>query len=205
MLTKESLAAAAGIPLARAETWYPVVNAMAVQYRIVTPQSLAMWIAQCGHESNGFTDLSENLNYSESALLRTWPKHFSPAQAKDYARQPERIANRAYANRMGNGDEASGDGWRNRGRGLIQLTGHTNYSACSAALGVDFVAEPDRLAEPYYAAMSAGWFWDTRKLNVLADAGDVEGVTRRINGGKNGLTDRILRLGRALPVLLEAA
>lgn len=134
--------------------------------------------------------------------MKLWPKRFPTRDvAEPYARNPRKIANKVYANRMGNRDEASGDGYRFRGRGCIQLTGHANYFHAGKALGIDFVMEPDLVATPKYAAMTAGWFWSTHKCNVLADAKDWTGLTRKINGGAIGLADRIKHIEHALSVL----
>lgn len=150
-----------------------------------------MFIAQCAHESAGFTRFVENLNYSAEGLMRTWPNRFPNFEATDgYARNPERIANLVYANRSGNGNEASGDGWKYRGRGCIQLTGHNNYTAASAAIQYPLATQPDDLALAAYAAPVACWFWQSRGLNELADIGDFEGITRRVCGGTTGLADR---------------
>lgn len=157
---------------------------------INTPERQAAFIAQLAHESQGLKVLKENLNYSAQALRRTWPRHFSLAQAQDYARQPERIANRAYANRNGNGDEDSGDGWNYRGRGPIQLTGKDNYAAAGQALGLDLVSNPDQVATWQIGAYTAAWFWNDNGLNRHADAGDFIILTQRINGGLNGRADR---------------
>jgi putative chitinase len=154
---------------------------------INTRLRLAAYFAQCDHESAGFTAVVENLNYSATALMSTFPRYFNDAQlAHRYARKPEMIANRVYANRMGNGDEASGDGWKYRGRGIIQLTGKNNYRAYSALA----LANPDIVAQPEHAVRSSIWFWTTNNLNALADAGDFITLTRRINGGTNGLAHR---------------
>jgi putative chitinase len=122
--------------------------------------------------------------------------------AQPYHRNPEKIANKVYADRMGNGDEASGDGFKYRGRGLIQLTGKDNYRACGDALGVDLVENPDLVSSPQYAALSAGWFWDKNKLNQFADANDMTTLTKRINGGTHGLDDRVARTQHAIDVLM---
>lgn len=173
-----------------AATWLrPLVDAMGL-HAIDTPEREAMFIAQCAHESSGFKRLVENLNYSPQGLLATFPRYFTAAEAVEYAHDAERIASRAYANRMGNGDEASGDGWRYRGRGLIQLTGRANYDRCGRALGIDLLAEPEQLEQPLGAALSAAWFWQTNGCNELADAGAFASITRRINGGNNGQAER---------------
>lgn len=197
-LTTRTLEIATGMSAVSAARWLPHVLEAAARFDFAEPRRLAMWLAQCAHESLGFSVLVENLNYSAEALRRTWPTRFPDvATANAYARKPERIANRAYGGRMGNGPEDSGDGWRFRGRGLIQLTGRDNYRACGAALSVDLEADPDLLAAERYAALSAGWFWDSRALNAFADAGDVAGVTRKINGGTIGLVDRMARWEKA--------
>lgn len=150
------------------------------------------FLAQCAHESAGFTRLVENLNYSVTALQRTWPSRFPPAIALDYANHPERIANRAYANRLGNDNEASGDGWRYRGAGYIQITGKDNFANFSRAhFGDDrAVLEPGLLQAPAVAAAAARWFWDSRHLGIPANKDDLVSVTRGINGGLTGLADR---------------
>lgn len=201
-LSIASLSTAASMTAADAARWLPHVGEAAARFDFTAPPRLAMWIAQCGHESLGFRTLVENLNYSAPALRTTWPTRFpTDSMAVEYARQPEKIANHVYANRMGNGPPASGDGWRFRGRGLIQLTGRDNYRTCGAALGVDLEAEPDLLATPRFAALSAGWFWQSRGLGLLADAGDILAVTKRINGGTHGLADRTARWQRAKTAL----
>jgi putative chitinase len=176
-----------------AQPYYLALRAAMTAFGIKTPAQVAMFLGQVAHESAGFTRLEENLNYSAEALLATWPKRFNEAQARAYAMQPERIANRAYANRLGNGDEASGHGWRYRGRGLIQLTGLDNYGWCSKALSPKpgyLLRNPETLLRPLFAAESAAWFWRAKKCNDPADAGSLEEVTRRINGGLTGLADR---------------
>lgn len=159
------------------------------RYEVNTPLRLAHFMAQMDHES-GLKPVQENLNYSEQGLLRTFPRYFTPAQAREYARKPERIANRAYANRMGNGDEASGDGWRYRGRGFIQLTGKDNYIALTRESGIDYLNNPDLLLNEADAMISALWYWKRNNINSLADLDNIESVTRRINGGLNGLAHR---------------
>lgn len=152
---------------------------------------IAAFLAQIAHESGGFNFVIENLNYSADGLRRTFPRYFPTQElASQYARQPERIANRVYANRMKNGDEASGDGFKFRGRGLIQLTGRDNYTRFSEALGITLDETVQYLETPNGAVVSAGWFWDNNKLNVYCDKDDFVGLTKRINGGTNGLEDR---------------
>ena len=167
----------------------PLNNAMQ-EFRITTPLRQVAFIAQTAHESIGYSAFVENLNYSAQALLATWPSHFTAAEAASYARKPERIANRAYADRGGNGNEASGDGWKYRGRGIIQITFRDNYRACGTGLGADLVSHPELLEQPSYAFRSGAWFWNSRNLNPLADLGDFVRITRVINGGLNGLADR---------------
>jgi len=172
-------------------------------YEINTPRRMAAFLAQCAHESGNFRTVRENLNYSADGLKKIFPKYFRDRDPQDYHRQPEKIANVVYSNRMGNGDEASGDGWRYCGRGLIQLTGKTNYKTCSDWLEVDFMDETEWLETPEGASWSAGWFWDSRDLNALADKGDIKMITKRINGGFIGLEDRIEHYETALEALGE--
>ena len=159
------------------------------KYQINTSKRQACFIGQCMHESGGFKLLKENLNYSAKGLVATWPSRFPNEEyAEEYARKPERIANKVYSGRMGNTED--GDGAKYIGRGLIQLTGKDNYKAVTEALGMDLVANPQLLEEPRYAALSAGWFWNKKGLNALADANDIETMTKRINGGSIGIADR---------------
>jgi len=167
------------------------LNEMLEFYEINTPQRIAMFLAQVGHESGGLRTTKENLNYSAQGLRKTFSKYFtSDAIANDYAKKPEKIANRVYANRMGNGDEASGDGYRYCGRGLIQLTGKQNYEAFAKDMEMDFAEATEWLSTDEGACWSAGWFWDSRELNQWADKGDIVTVTKKINGGTIGLEDR---------------
>jgi len=177
------------------------LNAAMEEFEINTPQRMSMFLAQCCHESNYFRVTKENLNYKAEGLLKIFPKYFRDVDPADYAHNPEKIANRVYSNRMGNGDEASGDGWRYCGRGLIQLTGKDNYERCGSSLGVDLISNPDWLLDPKYAALSAGWFWNKHGLNELADSQEHGIITKRINGGTLGLDDRILKTTKALSVL----
>ena len=159
------------------------------KYDISTPKRQAYFIGQCMHESGGFKQLKENLNYSAKGLMATWPSRFPDADtAEKYERNPEKIANKVYAGRMGNTED--GDGAKYIGRGLIQLTGKENYANCGSAIGVDLVANPDLLSTPKYAALSAGWFWNRKGLNALADENDLDTITKRINGGLIGIADR---------------
>lgn len=162
----------------------------------------AAFIAQCAHESGGFTKKLENLNYSGDRLPVIFPKYFpDPVLARSYHRQPEKIANIVYANRMGNGPTESGDGWKFRGRGFIQLTGKENYTKCGQAIGVDLIANPEYLETSKGAVESAIWFWNTRKLNELADEGDMMTITKKINGGTHGLSERLAYYQRAIETL----
>ena len=190
------------VTAANADKWVPWLNMTMLNYEITTPQRQAMFLAQLAHESGSFKHVCENLNYSAEALRRVFKKYFlTDDVALMYARKPEMIANRVYANRMGNGEESSGDGWKYRGRGLIQLTGKDNYAAFSLKANNNALLEPDSVAEPELAAMSAGWFWDTNGLNKLSDTGDVRAVTRRINGGFNGLADREAKYNKLITIL----
>lgn len=182
--------------------WVPALNEAFTRWGIVTPQQQAAFIGQCGHECGNFKVLEENLNYRAETLMKLWPKRFPTREIADqYARNPKKIANMVYANRMGNRDEASGDGYRFRGRGCIGLTGSDAYYHAGKALGVDFWAEPDLVATPQYAALTAGWFWNTHKLNALADVSNWVGLTKKINGGTIGLDDRVKHTNQALAVL----
>lgn len=166
---------------------------------IDNPIRIAYFMAQTAHESDGFLLTEENLNYSAVGLLATWPNRFTAETAEQYARQPEKIANYVYANRLGNGDEASGDGWLFRGRGLIQITGRTNYTNMSTYLNNPSVlSNPDTVASyEDLAAESAGWFWSANNLNQYADSADFVGLTKAINGGLNGLASREQWLAKA--------
>ena len=202
-MNSEQLAQALKITPIKAEEWIDAINETFDRFDISTPERQACFLGQCAHESGGFTALKENLNYSAEGLTKVWPKRFPSLDvAQSYHRNPEKIANKVYADRMGNGNEASGDGFKYRGRGLIQLTGKDNYRACGEALGVDLVEEPDLVSTPQYAALSAGWFWDKNKLNQFADANDMTGLTKRINGGTHGLDDRVARTQTAIDVLM---
>lgn len=166
----------------------------AAKFAINTPLRLAHFIAQCGHESAGFKATQENLNYSADGLNKIFASYFKDVDAASYARNPEKIAARVYAKRMGNGDEASKEGWKYRGRGYIQLTGKANYIAFDKTVDDDVVGNPDLVASKY-TLLSAAWYWNSRALNELADKGATEAavteVTKKVNGGTNGLADRI--------------
>jgi len=181
--------------------WVDAMNEVFPAYEIDTPERIAAFIAQCGHESGGWRVFSENLNYSAKALNAVFGKYFARAgrDAEEYHRQPEKIANVVYANRMDNGDTDSGDGWRYRGRGPIQLTGKANYTAFSEDMDVDAVDNPDIVSEDKEVALkSAIWFWNKNGLNRYADSGDIKTMTKRINGGYIGLEDRIHHWEEAL-------
>jgi len=177
------------------------------RFGINTTAQQASWIGQCGHECGNFKILEENLNYRAATLLKLFPRTpkrawgFTPEEAAAYEKQPQKIANRIYGNRMGNRDEASGDGYRFRGSGFLQLTGHSNFYHAGQALGEDFVMQPELVRTPKYAAMTAGWFWQTHKLNQYADSRDFVMMTKKINGGIIGLDDRIKHINHALDII----
>jgi putative chitinase len=182
--------------------WVDPLNETFKRFDIATPRQQAAFIGQCGHECGHFKMLEENLNYRAETLMKLWPKRFPSLEfAKQYERNPKKIANSVYANRMGNRDEASGDGYRFRGRGCIQLTGSANYFHAGKALGVDFVMQPELVATPQYAALTAGFFWNTQRLNALAEVLNHTALTKKINGGTIGLDDRIAHTNHALAVL----
>lgn len=182
--------------------WVDALNETFSRFNITTKNQQAMFIGQCGHECGNFRILEENLNYRAATLMKLWPKRFPTLEkANEYSGNAKKIANSVYSLRMGNRDETSGDGYRFRGRGCIQLTGHSNYFHAGKALGVDFVMEPDLVATPKFAALTAGWFWSTHNCNAPADALDYTKVTKIINGGTIGLDDRIKHTQQALAVL----
>jgi len=182
--------------------WVDPLNETFARFDISNPNRQAAFIGQCGHECGNFRALEENLNYKAATLMKLWAKRFPTLEiANQYAGNPKKIANMVYANRMGNRDEASGDGYRFRGRGCIQTTGHANYFHAGQAIGVDFVMEPDLVANPKYAALTAGFFWSTHGLNTLADNKDHRAITKRINGGFIGLEDRIEHTRMAFAIL----
>ena len=179
--------------------WTEALNKILPDYDISTPQRVAAFIAQAGHESGNFTALHENLNYRPETLRKVFPKYFpDDATAAQFAHNPEMIANRVYANRMGNGDEASGDGFRYCGRGLIQLTGKSNYQAFADSIQTPVEQIPDFLQTFEGAVQSACWFWENNNLNQYADNGDFVTMTKRINGGTIGLDDRQHRYLQAM-------
>lgn len=167
----------------------PLIN-VCEKYEINTSERVAMFLAQVGHESGGLSVVQENLNYRAERLTVVFPKYFRDVNPNDYARNPEKIANRVYANRMGNGPESSGDGYRYSGKGAIQLTGKSNYSAFANYIGMGLDEVVDYLITPEGAVDSAAWFWTTNNLNHWSDLQDVVTVTKKINGGTNGLEER---------------
>ncbi|ENQ1002117.1 glycoside hydrolase family 19 protein [Pseudomonas aeruginosa] len=191
----------------RAGFFVPALNVAMERFGIIAPVRGAAFLAQVGHESGQLTRLVENLNYSAQGLAATWPSRYRGADGKpnalalNLARHPQAIANNTYASRNGNGDEASGDGWRYRGRGLLQITGRANYRTAGAGLGQPLEQEPELLEQPEFAALSAAWWWSTHGLNELADRGEFAAITRRINGGLNGQSERLELWERAKAVL----
>jgi len=173
------------------QDWYEVIEKNLPNYDINTIFRIAAFISQCSHESAGFTRITENLNYKTESLLRTFPSHFQDSDdADEYAHKPEKIANRIYADRMGNGSEDSGDGWRYRGRGVIQLTGKDNYQSLANSIQMNLEDVPAYLETFDGALVSACWFWVKKDLNTLADSEDIESITKKINGGLLGLEER---------------
>jgi len=209
-LSTAQLAAAVGCPVTRAQHWAGPLNTAMTRYAITSPKRSAAFLAQIGHESASLARVEENLNYSAARIRQLaaaavpgsrW--HRLGSRAFELAHNPRALANAAYSNRMGNGSEASGDGWRYRGRGLLQVTGKTQYARQAVLLGLPLLDQPDLLRQLPYAALSAAAFWQDRRCNALADAGDFALLTRRINGGLNGLLDRQRRYQRALKALSE--
>ena len=182
--------------------WYHALEQALPDYDINTPRRVAAFLAQTAHESGNYRAIKENLNYKAESLMRVWPRYFPDmATAQRYAHNQEAIANRAYGGRMGNGDEASGDGWRFCGRGLIQLTGRNNYQAFADSIETDINDLPEYLATFEGAVQSACWFWENNNLNQWADSGDILTLTKRINGGTLGLADRQKQYDHALHIL----
>jgi putative chitinase len=180
--------------------WLAPLEATFAKYDISTSIRQAAFIGQCSHESNNFKTLQENLNYSAEGLMKTWPSRFPTKEVADqYARQPTKIAGKVYNGRLGNTSEE--EAAKYLGRGLIQLTGKENYANCGSGIGADLLADPNLLLDPRYACLSAGWFWNKKGLNSLADTQDIETMTRRINGGLIGLDDRRAKISKALSVL----
>ena len=201
--TLEKLAACINNP--KIDQWYGPLVDILPQYAISTRRRVAGWLSQCGHESGDFKILQENLNYGVKGLLGVFPKYFpTQALAESYQRKPEMIANKVYGGRMGNGAESTGDGWKYRGRGLIQITGKENYTNCSMALYGDgsLLGNPDLLMDIDGAIRSACWYWNSRNINVDADNGNVLAMTKKVNGGTIGLDDRQARYDRCMAALL---
>jgi putative chitinase len=181
------------------DQWYDALSEILPVYEINTPERVAGWLAQCAHESGYFRFLKENLNYKAESLLKTFPKYFKTLdEARQYEKQPSKIANRVYANRMGNSDEASGDGFRYLGRGLIQLTGKNNYTLFAAAIDTPLEEIPEYLQTFEGAVQSACWFWEQNNINQWADKRDILTMSKRINGGTIGMEDRIMKYNKAL-------
>lgn len=182
--------------------WLDPINDTFEKYQINTPVRQAAFIGQCQHESNNFKNLQENLNYSAKGLMSTWPSRFPTLEeATKYERNPEKIANKVYGGRADLGNTEDGDGWKFSGKGVIQLTGRSNVTVCGDALGQPFAEHPELLLEPKWACMSAGWFWNKKGLNSLADNEDWTTLTKRINGGTIGLDDRINKIHKAMDIL----
>lgn len=203
-ITQPQLIKAISCSAATAAAWLPHLNAAMAKYGINTTTRAAHFLAQCNVESAGLTRLEENLNYSAERLMVVWPNRFKTIDiAQQFARNPKAIAEKVYGSgRMGN--DQAGDGWRFRGRGIKQLTGRYNYTMYAEASGLDCINDPDVLLTPYGASDSAAWFWQTNRCNALADAGDVQALTRRINGGLTGLAQRQAATVQALKALTEA-
>lgn len=187
----------------KCEEYIDSLNKVLPENNIDTPLRVSHFLAQVIHESGHLKYNKENLNYSASALKSVFKKYFPTDDlANQYARQPEKIANRVYANRMGNGPEESGDGWKMRGRGILQITGYDNYKKCGEYFNIDLIKTPDLLLVPEYSIKSACWFWNTRKLNDYADKDDIISITKKVNGGLNGIESRKEILNRAKKILL---
>jgi putative chitinase len=182
--------------------WYVAISISLPKYNIDTPERIAGFLSQCSHESAGFTALVENLNYRSESLRRVFPKYFPTEQiALKYAHQPIKIASRVYANRMGNGNEESGDGWLFKGRGVIQITGRNNYTAFGNYIGME-IGSLIHYMETFSGAIeSACWYWSTRNLNSYCDNEDLVGLSKAINGGTNGLEDRIEKYNKYFEIL----
>lgn len=199
--TLEKFAECVGNP-PNAEHWFDALCEILPDYDINTVPRVAAFLAQTAHESGGYRAIKENLNYRAESLVKVWPRYFPDmVTAQRYAHNQEAIANRAYANRMGNGDEASGDGWKFCGRGLIQLTGKSNYENYSVATGQTLEEAAEHLTTFEGCVQSAAWFWEANNLNQYADKGDITTMTKRINGGTLGLDDRKKHYDHALKVL----
>ena len=198
MVTSEQLA-----KLGIGSEWLEPLNETFEKYQINTPRRQACFIGQALHESGGFKHLTENLNYSAQGLMRTWPSRFPDIDtAEKYEHNPLKIAGKVYIGRMGNSTEE--DAQKYIGRGIFQLTGKENYANCGLGLGVDLLGNPDWLATPKYAALSAGWYWNKRNLNPMADNMDIDGITKKINGGSIGIADRTAKINMVFDVLSKA-
>ena len=209
-LTSEQIAKSTGCTLLRAGRWTDALNKAMDKFSINTPERQAAFLSQLGHETAGLGILEENLNYSMEGLLKVFPKYFSSRKAAEAcARKPEVIANLVYSGRMGNGDTASGDGWKYRGRGPIQLTGKTNYREAGRALGIDLVSSPERVVDPDVGSLVAAWFWSCSNLNKYADRKDNVTISKVINTGNPdapasrvvGLQDRMAQYDKAMKAL----
>jgi len=174
------------------------INAVCNTYGITMQVRIAMFVTQIGYESQGFMRLEENLNYGAEGLLATFPTHFDSITAQQYARQPEKIANRVYANRLGNGPESSGDGWKYRGRGTIQITGKYNYQTYAKLINMPVDQVVPYVSTPVGAVGVAGWFWQNHKLNIYADSQNLTQCTKIINGGLTGFDDRLRLYNKAM-------
>ncbi len=185
------------------QTWFNALITILPNYNVVTKDRVAAFLAQTSYESGGFTILQENLNYSSEGLLSIFPTRFNATTAPQYARQPEKIANCVYASRYGNGNDASGDGWKFSGKGIIQITFHDNYAACSQFLYKDdrLVQNPLLLLQPIDAINSAIWYWQSHNLSDLADTDNFAAITEKINGGLNGEAERIALYNKAMNLL----
>jgi len=182
--------------------WLKPLNDTFAKYGIDSPKRQAAFIGQCQHESANFKTLEENLHYSAGALMRVWGSRFpDAATAEKYANNPEAIANKVYGGRADLGNTQDGDGWKFHGRGVIQLTGRSNYTVCGQALGQPLTEQPELLLQPEWACLSAGWFWNKKGLNALADNEDWETMTKRINGGLNGYDDQENKIHKAMDIL----
>jgi len=182
--------------------WLDPLNATFDKYEINTPKRQAAFIGQCQHESNNFKTLEENLHYSAAALMRVWPSRFPDMDtAEKYENNSEKIANKVYGGRADLGNTQDGDGWKFHGRGIIQLTGRSNYTVCGDAINRPLTDTPELLLQPENAVMSAGWFWNKKGLNALADAEDYTTMTKRINGGTLGIDHRISAIHKAMDIL----
>lgn len=209
IMNKEQFRLAAGLSPQLADRWFGPVLAAMKEFGIDTPLQQACFLGQTGHESQGFTRVSEGLNYSVDGLLLTFRSRMTQAQCEKLGRRegektvpPERqkaIANIVYGGK--NGNTGADDGWRYRGRGLIQLTGRNNYAACGQGLGLDLLVNPDLLLTDINAARSAAWFWKAKDCNKSAENGDIPGLTKKINGGDNGSADRAKRIKTAADIL----